>query len=72
MIESIYDSRCGMSDVAFRTIPPIGGPSCSSDFLIDFAVQIYAPTSTYDNDLVEEFYEQFESTKTSLYKESVT
>ena len=24
----IYDSRCGMSDVAFRTAPPIGGPSC--------------------------------------------
>ena len=21
----IYDNRCGMSDVAFRTAPPIGG-----------------------------------------------
>ena len=26
----IYDSRCGMSDVAFCTAPPIGGPSCSN------------------------------------------
>ena len=24
----IYDGRCGMTDVAFRTAPPIGGPSC--------------------------------------------
>ena len=24
----IYDSRCGMSDVAFCTAPPTGGPSC--------------------------------------------
>ena len=24
----IYDSRCGMSDAAFRTAPPIGEPSC--------------------------------------------
>ena len=24
----IYDSRCGMSDVAFCSAPPIGGPSC--------------------------------------------
>ena len=24
----IYYSRCGMSDVAFCTAPPIGGPSC--------------------------------------------
>ena len=24
----IYDSRRGMSDVAFRTAPPSGGPSC--------------------------------------------
>ena len=24
----IYDSRCGMSDVAFCTAPPNGGPSC--------------------------------------------
>ena len=23
-----YDSRCGMSDVAFHTAPPTGGPSC--------------------------------------------
>ena len=26
--DSKYDSRCVMSDVAFRTPPPIGGPSC--------------------------------------------
>ena len=24
----IDDSRCGMSDLAFRTAPPIGGPPC--------------------------------------------
>ena len=24
----LYDSRCGMSDVAFCTAPPFGGPSC--------------------------------------------
>ena len=24
----IYDSRCGMRDVTFRTAPPIGWPSC--------------------------------------------
>ena len=24
----IYDSRCWMSDLAFRAAPPIGGPSC--------------------------------------------
>ena len=29
MIASIIDdSRCGMSDVAFRTVPPIVGLSC--------------------------------------------
>ena len=25
----IYDLRCGISDVAFRTAPPFGGLSCS-------------------------------------------
>ena len=29
----VYDSRCGMSNAAFRTAPPIGGPSCKQ-FLI--------------------------------------
>ena len=29
VIASIIDhSHCGMSDVAFRTVPPFGGPSC--------------------------------------------
>ena len=28
----IYDSRCGISDVAFCIAPPIGGPSCSITF----------------------------------------
>ena len=25
---NIYDGRCDMTDVAFRTASPIGGPSC--------------------------------------------
>ena len=45
----IYDSRGGMSDVAFRTAPPIGEPSClnfytcqpevASDVISTLAVQ---------------------------------
>ena len=30
MASIIDDSRCGMSVVAFRTVPPIGGLSCLS------------------------------------------
>ena len=30
----VYDSRCWMSDVAFRTTPPIGGPSCHTLHLV--------------------------------------
>ena len=30
----IYDTRCGMTDVAFRTAPPIGGPSCYWDGIV--------------------------------------
>ena len=32
----IYDSRCWMSDVAFRTGPPTGGPSCANFFVYVF------------------------------------
>ena len=28
----VYDSRCGMSDVAFCTAPPLGGASCETLF----------------------------------------
>ena len=35
MASNIYDSRGGMSDVAIRTAPPIGGPSCVN-FLYKF------------------------------------
>ena len=31
----IYDSRCGISNVAFRTAPSIGGPSCVSSHKLD-------------------------------------
>ena len=30
IVSIVYDSRRGMSDVAFRIAPPIGGPSCFS------------------------------------------
>ena len=44
----IYDSRCGMNYVAFRTAPPIGGLSClgmiflSYVFLVSTYVRSYA------------------------------
>ena len=37
-----YDSRCGMSAVAFCTAPPFGGPSCYSHLIVsDFFLYMY-------------------------------
>ena len=44
----IDDSRCGMSDVAFRTTPPIGGPSCLKNMLIDIASLFHTLNNTID------------------------
>ena len=38
-----YDSCCGMSDVAFRTAQPIGGPSCYICYVPVLAPSILGP-----------------------------
>ena len=45
----IYDSRCWMSDVAFRTTPPIGLPSCLiSRKLLELATSKFTATNFFD------------------------
>ena len=50
--DSPYNSRCGMSDVAIRTAPPIGGPSClSSAIAITLMIMTRESSSpTIDNE----------------------
>ena len=56
MIASIIDdSRLGMSDVAFRIAPPIGGPSCLTVEFIAcsmIANSIYSQTFIFCHDSV--------------------
>ena len=49
----VYDSCCGMCDVAFRTAPPIGGPSC---FIL---LPIYRTLKSYRIVISSAFFDHF-------------